>query len=314
MSAPTPSTSFTAATAASTFTSAAAATAASISSTVSGVQNPIHIVLSQDNSGSMSGTLPQMQSEITNVLGHLKEQFGNREVTITVVAFSNNVQVVLPQTNLKDFSFIQPLHADGGTALNDSIVFVDQMIKAPEYAGQKILITLTDGEENASQKENTNERISTILKGYLETISNPESAVTFILAGANQDTIRKVATWGLPPTSALNFNIGYVQGCASGLGNMLGRVASGQDSTPSVQDDDRVMSCPAESSPCVLPSHDSQWVMARTHSGPSDYMPSEYYDDSTPSYHPGPSDQMPSEYNDDSTPSCHPSSFGFCNS
>ena len=301
-----------------TFASAAAATAASISSTVIVKGKKIHIVITVDISGSMSGVLQQLLDAINDVLGHLKEQFSDQEVTITVVTFSNSVQVVLPQTNLKDFSLIQPLHADGGTALNDAIMFGAQMIKAPEYAGQTIFITVTDGDENASNKQNSDQVISTILQGYLETLSNPESAVTFILAGANQDTIRKVATFGLPPTSALNFNIGYVQGCASALGNMLGRVASGQDSTPSVQYDDRLMSCPmnydqGESSPCVLPSHDSQWVMARTNSGPSDYMPSEY-DDSTPSYQPGPSDQMPSEYDDDSTPSCHPSSFGFCNS
>ena len=321
MSAPTStstSTSFTF-TAASTFTSAAAATAASISSTAIVKGKIIHIVITVDISGSMSRVLQKLLDAMNDVLGHLKEQFGDQEVTITIVTFSNSVQVVLPQTNLKNFSLIQPLHADGGTALNDVIMFVDQMKNAPEYDGQKILITVTDGDENASNKENSDQVVSKVLQGYLETLSNPESAVTFILAGAERNTIRKVATWGLPPTSALDFNIGYVQGCVDALGNMLGRVASGQDSTPSVQYDDRVMSCPmdydqGESSPCVLPSHDSQWVMARTNSGPSDYMPSEYYDDSTPSYQPGPSDQMPSEYDDDSTPSCHPSSFGFCNS
>ena len=307
-----------AATAASTFASAAAATAASISSTVIVKGKKIHIVITVDISGSMSRVLQQLLDAINDVLGHLKEQFSDQEVTITVVTFSNSVQVVLPQTNLKDFSLIQPSACNGGTALNDTIVFNDQMIKVPEYAGQKILITVTDGDENASNKQNSDQVISKILLGYLETLSNPESAVTFILAGAYGNTIRKVATWGLPDTSALDFDIRYVQGCASALGNILGRVASGADSTPSVQYDDRVMSCPmdydqGESSPCVLPSHDSQWVMARTNSGPSDYMPSEY-DDSTPSYQPGPSDQMPSEYDDDSTPSCHPSSFGFCNS
>jgi hypothetical protein len=300
------------------FTSAAAATAISISSTVTVRGKKIHIVITVDISGSMSRVLQQLLDAINDVLGHLKEQFGDQEVTITVVTFSNSVQVVLPQTNLKDFSLIQPLHADGGTALNDAIMFVDQMIQAPEYKGQRILFTVTDGDENASNKEHTDVVISKILRGYLETLSNPESAVTFILAGANQDTVRKAATFGLPPTSALNFNIGYVQGCASALGNMLGRVASGQDSTPSVQHDDRLMSCPidydqCDSSPCVLPSHDSQWVMARTHSGPSDYMPSEYNDDSTPSRHQGPSDYMPSEYGENSPPSyhpCSPSSYG----
>lgn len=298
------------------FTSTAAATAISISSTLTVKGKKIHIIITVDISGSMTRVLQQLLDAINDVLGHLKEQFGDQEVTITIVTFSNSVQVVLPQTNLKDFSLIQPLHADGGTALNDAIMFVDQMIKAPEYAGQKILITVTDGDENASNKEHTNELISKILQGYLETLSNPESAVTFTLAGANQNTVEKVATFGLPPTSALNFNIGYVQGCASALGNMLGRVASGQDSTPSVQHDDRLMSCPMDydqgaSSPCVLQSHDSQWVMTRTHSGPSDYIPTEYDDDSTPSYYQGPSDQMPSEYDDDSTPSRHPISFGF---
>ena len=294
----------------SSFSSTAAATAASISSAVTGKGKKIHIVITVDISGSMSGVLQRLIDAVNGVLGHLKEQFGDQEVTITTVTFSNSVQVVLPQTNLKDFSFIQPLHADGGTALNDAIMFVHQMIQAPAYAGQKILITVTDGDENASSKEHTDELISKILQGYLETLSNPESAVSFILAGANQYTVDKVATWGLPPTSALDFKIGYVQGCASALGNMLGRVASGEDATPSIQHSDRTTSCPMDYD---LPSHDFQWVMARTHSGPSDSMPSEYYDDSTPSYYPGPSDYTPSEYDDDSTPSRHPSSFGFVN-
>ncbi len=276
----------------SNFTSTAAATAASISSGMSGIKCVTHIVIIEDVSGSMSSSLQKLTDAMNDVLSHLKEQFEGHEVTITIVTFSTNVQVVLPQTNLKNFSLIPPLHADGQTALNDAIKFVDEMIKSPEYDGRRIVITVTDGVENASKPENTDEAISAILRGYLETLSKPESSVTFILAGANQDTIVKVASFGLPPTSALNFNIGYVQGCANALGNMLGRVASGQDDTPSVQWDDRQLSCPMDDyeddSPLVLTrtATTQPYVIARTQSSSCDYLPSTYDDDSTPSYCP----------------------------
>jgi hypothetical protein len=327
----------------SNFTSTSAANAASITSGMSGVKCRTHIVIVKDTSSSMTSTIKKLTDSTNDVLGHLKEQFEGQEVTITVVTFASNVKVALPQTDLKNFDLIPPLSADGQTALNDAIVFVDKMIHTPSYEGRRIILTITDGDENASNPENSNDVISKIVQGYLETLSKPESSVTFIICGANQHTISKADSLGLPPTSALDFKISYVEGCANALGNMLGRVASGQDDTPSVKWDDRVKSCPSDDYYQVSDTHCGLKRTARTFSGPSDYVPSVYVDStSTDDYnegdespcvltrtataqsydsqyvmtrtHSGPSDYMPSEYEDDSTPSYYPSAYGFSNS
>jgi len=238
------------------FTSCAAAQAASITNNLS-VQGRVHIIIVVDTSGSMLGHLYHLLKSMTDVIGQLKEKFEGREVTITFISFASSVQVVVPQTALCDFESVPKLRADGNTALHDAIVFVDGLIK--DYDGQKIVITITDGEENASAPENSHERVSLLLQGYLASQADPASSVSFILAGAYGIATRVVRTYGLPQTSALNFDLSHVQGCTQALGNMLDRVASGQDRLPSISAEDRLMS---------MPSDDYDDCLARTSSGP----------------------------------------------
>jgi hypothetical protein len=240
------------------FTSCAAAHAASITNKVS-AQGPVHIIIVVDISGSMFGRLGNLLKSLTDVIGQLKENFHGREVTITFVSFESTVQVIVPQTALCDFQSVPQLRADGNTALHDAIVFVDHLMRSSTYEGQKIVIVITDGEENASAPENSRELVSQLLQGYLASQADPASSVSFILAGAYGIATRVVETYGLSSTSALNFDISYVQGCTQALGNMLDRVASGQDSLPSISAEDRLTS---------MPSDDYDHCQARTSSGP----------------------------------------------
>lgn len=243
------------------FTSRAAAQAASITAQLS-AQGPVHITIVADRSGSMLGSLENLLKSLTDVIGQLKEKFQGREVTITFVSFASTVQVVVPQTALCDFLSVPQLRADGNTALHDAIVFVHHLMRSSTYQGQNIVIVITDGEENASDPKNSHEIVSQLLQGYLASQADPASSVSFILAGAYGIATRVVEDYGLPSTSALNFDISYLEGCTQALRNMLDRVASGQDSLPSISAEDRLTS---------MPSDDYDHCLARTSSGPHDF-------------------------------------------
>ncbi len=276
-----------------------------------------HLLMGIDQSDSMRYYLSELTEHLNIMLGHLREQFYQSEVTVTVYGFSNpdQFEIIQPMISLKDFSIVPNLQIKGGTGLYSTIIRVDKMIQLPEYQdGNIIHILLTDGDDTTSNPDDSKEKVTEILQGYLNTLQSSERWISFIFAGANQDAIRTVSEFKLPETSALTFQVGYFKGCFDAIGNMLERVVSGEDSTPSIQTDDRQLSCPVDEdfdSPCFITRRQSapsnyQNMLSITSCGPTnDHIQSEYnYNDyNVQSY--VPNDYFQSEY-DDSVPSYVP--------
>ncbi len=295
----------TAATAATATTAATAATATTAATSAkehlknsgfSDGEDPKNIIFAIDQSISMRSTLESCIKRLNaTLIDHLKDGFGKKNVHVTVVGFSDvcHIKILKPRTPLSEITEIENLRVINDTAIYSTIVFLDNLIKTEGYIGtQNMIIFLTDGEENSSSPQDTHAKVSEILQGYLKTLAEPKTSVAFIFAGANQNAVTTAAGFGLPPTSALTFHVNNFEGCFNALGNMLGRVANDMDSTPSVNPDDRMMSCPGND------DYNSSYVHAQNISGPpNDCMPSAY-DDETPSY------SSPMDYEDDSVPSC----------
>jgi len=249
------------------------------------------IVLTIDISGSMNQYLYQLLIRATDFLHKQKTNFEGQDVYLTIVVFADvkDIQVKLPRMKLSEFTSIPYMTTKGSTALYSAIKFADNMFQSGEYKGRQIFhYVITDGFENASQPYDTLDTIKPIVQKYLKSIKEaPATSTSLIFIAANQKAETTAETFGLPKEYAMTFQVEASHGCFEAMGEQMYRVSKGLDSTPSVIDDDRLLSCPMSDynkgyspdeidSPCVLDR------TATNYSVPSDNMQSEY-DDDTPS-------------------------------
>jgi hypothetical protein len=142
------------------------------------------------------------------------------------------------------------LVAGGMTALRTTIVFVDEMIKTLRYPDRKTMIFyLTDGADTDSVDEHSPNMIKNIFQRYEKTkLDNPKTCISATLIGSNQDAVRTGDSLGLPNNCSLTFNDDNIQDAMNSVKRMVSRVLSGQDSSPIIIEDYRILSCPDYSS------------------------------------------------------------------
>jgi len=109
-------------------------------------QRPVSWGLVLDRSGSMSG----MMEEVYNAVLH-SVKAGTREDDVFVMTFNQDVQIVQDFTTDRDQLLVasKRLWAMGSTALYDAVAVAADHIRQGRHQ-KKVLIVVTDGEDNAS--------------------------------------------------------------------------------------------------------------------------------------------------------------------
>lgn len=107
-----------------------------------------HITIILDRSGSMDIIARDMEGQLNAFVEEQRALGG--ECTLTLLAFDNYVETVHNNVDIKRVPRIH-LHPRGGTALNDATM---QGIFSADRAtaAKKIVVIVTDGEENASRE------------------------------------------------------------------------------------------------------------------------------------------------------------------
>ena len=223
---------------------------------------PTNIIFAFDVSGSMVDLLSKLvHSFNTEILATHKKTFANAVdidgivpenelCLVSMITFSgcNKINVLYKDIPIVEMDEIKngQLVADGLTALRTTIVFIDDMRKTLKYPNRKTMIfILTDGEDTDSNREDSCKKISEIFERYERTkIEDPKHCISATLVGSNQDAVLTGGSMGLTRTNALTFNNDNIGDAMSSIGRMVSRVVSGDECSPSINEDDRIRSCP----------------------------------------------------------------------
>jgi uncharacterized protein YegL len=185
------------------------------------------VVVVLDCSGSMKVCKSNIEQGLNDFLRKQKEVPGKARITVVNFSDSYNIRTVVNGLDIKDVNSIS-LNPAGQTALLDAIgQTVDsvgqKLAETPEEdrPGLVTVAIVTDGLENDSRRYNK-EQIREKLKHQTEKYN-----WNFAFIGANQDAVLTATDYGLPASSALNYNTNS-QGWAKGLiGNVTrGRLAN----------------------------------------------------------------------------------------
>ena len=252
-------------------------------------ETPTHIDFLSDISGSMASTLRPLTRSLSGTIFGLKPILPTGS-QFSYSTFNHDLTQHFQCQPCDEFTRLPESVANGGTALWDCMMAVLKNLAKIEFKGKKILIVLTDGHD-----ENSTPGALEKLKALLKDLVSDQFGVLFM--GANQDAIVTARLLGLPEECALTFSVDHPQEATRAFGDIMERCISGQDSTPSVRQTDRVTSMPSE----CLPS-DVNGPMFRADSQPASRFV-DMNDELTPT--PAPSDHASSGFvdmNDDATP------------
>lgn len=164
------------------------------------------IICILDRSGSMSSMLTETIGGFNSFISEQQKVKGKAKVTL--VQFDNVYEVLYAGVKLKDVPLLDTntFKPRGMTALLDAIgkTLTEQKarIETEKWADKVIVVILTDGHENASQK------FSTANVKHLTKDAQAEGW-SFIYLGANQDAIEAAQKFGIDTKSALNMVSGY---------------------------------------------------------------------------------------------------------
>jgi Ca-activated chloride channel homolog len=122
---------------------------------------PIHVALVLDMSASITAQFDMEQATIREFL----KQATRPADSVELFAFNQRVQFVTPiQGNWKEVSRrLKKLKPDGETALFDAVSFASQWLDQDSRPARRVIILVTDGEENAS-KTTLDETIVQVLR------------------------------------------------------------------------------------------------------------------------------------------------------
>lgn len=161
----------------------------------------IYFVL--DRSASMESI---RRATIDGVNGFFEGQRGlEGQVTVTLAQFNNGYELVYDAVPLAQ---VEPLSwasfvPNGGTALRDAlgrtINLANERLSRISTDRQVIFVTMTDGEENASQ-EFSHAQIQEMVKHAREV-----AKWEFVYLGANQDAILVAKSLNIPAGNALSY-------------------------------------------------------------------------------------------------------------
>lgn len=127
----------------------------------------IDVTLLMDRSGSMSSILQDTLGGINTYWSELRSSPNAESMRATMITFdSTSRDVVFEGLNLKDVPTITRAHLtprDRTPLLEAAIVTIENLARLLPSGDRAFLVIVTDGEENASGREYTRERLSTLI-------------------------------------------------------------------------------------------------------------------------------------------------------
>ncbi len=167
--------------------------------------NCTRIAVILDRSGSMSSVRESTVAGFNEFIKQQKELPG--ECSVKLVQFDNEYEVVFDKP-LKDVPELTQATfvPRGSTALLDAqgrtiVTLGEELSKLSEdqRPSKVIVVTLTDGQENAS-REYKLEQIAAMIKEQREVYN-----WDFVFLGANQDAVKTAATMNIPMQSSITY-------------------------------------------------------------------------------------------------------------
>jgi uncharacterized protein YegL len=162
------------------------------------------IILIVDRSGSMQGVKNDIEGGFKSFLEKQKEQEG--ECLVSYYQFDDKYETVFENKDIQQVDGIE-IKPRGWTALLDAVgktinTVGERLSKTPEEERPSlvIVVTLTDGQENAS-KEFTTEKIQELVKHQTDTYK-----WKFVFLGADKDTVLTAKKYGFAAGSSMAYN------------------------------------------------------------------------------------------------------------
>ncbi len=152
------------------------------------------IILIADRSGSMHSIQKDAQGGIN---AFIEEQKKEGNANLTFIEFDSSIDAVYKQTDINEVTEYE-LEPRGGTALYDAIGATLANADNISTTGKKIVVIVTDGDENASQewtRETIFERIDSL----------KESGWDFLFLAAGQDAMTVGLGLGISAGETVNF-------------------------------------------------------------------------------------------------------------
>lgn len=204
-------------------------------------ENFTRIAVILDRSGSMESCKESTVTGFNSFVAEQKKLPG--EAKLKLVQFDNEYETVFDKPLSQAPELTQTTFVPrGSTALLDAqgrtiIDLGNELEKMPEHErpSKIIVVTLTDGAENASH-EFTAAKISEMIKHQRETYG-----WDFVFLGANQDAIKTAASMNIPMASSMTYaaNARGMSNTMAAVSNYVGLSRSGL--VANFTDDERVM-------------------------------------------------------------------------
>jgi uncharacterized protein YegL len=181
--------------------------------------NKTALLLIVDRSGSMNGVNGELRVETENSINtYLDDQRKEPgELLVQIVDFDTEISTQVELTNVDNVSRYK-LDPRGWTALHDAMAFgiVDlgsrlAALSEDERPGRVIVVTVTDGFENASQ-EHTADSVKELV-----THQTDKYGWDFVFLGANQDAVLTAQNLGIRTGSSLTYDPGNIAVASASL-------------------------------------------------------------------------------------------------
>lgn len=168
-------------------------------------ENRTRIAIILDRSGSMASVRESTIAGFNQFIRSQREIPG--DVSVKLVQFDDQYEVVFDRSLAEVPELTQDLFVPRGTtalfdAQGKTVVTLGQELAAmpeSERPSKVIVMTLTDGLENAS-REYSVDQVASLIKHQTEVYR-----WDFVFLGANQDAIQTAATMAIPMASALTY-------------------------------------------------------------------------------------------------------------
>ena len=161
-------------------------------------QQRVEITCVLDKSGSMHN---QINDTIGGYNGFINKQSTVENAHVSLITFSTHVKTEYNSLPVKDVPHLtednyQPA---GGTALLDAIGTAIKYNDTLDETTKKMVVIITDGEENSSKK---------YTKAHINDLITDRRSKDweFVFLAANQDAILTGESYGIAPEAALSFN------------------------------------------------------------------------------------------------------------
>ena len=182
----------------------------------------VHVVMILDESGSMSGIRDDVIKSVNEFID-VQQKETSTNLLFTFVKFNDLVQTVLSKELIQNVPHItsEKYNPTGCTALFKAI---SDTIDVFENESDVIMVIVTDGQENASPKEYTREKIFNLISNHKN-----KNGWKFIYLSSDIDTFAQGVNLGFGSnndfhhntTGSCNVAIGY-----SGLGSAISNVCN----------------------------------------------------------------------------------------